>query len=799
MSATGTVSEKADGIAINAASVSDTILNAGSITVGATGPGAIANGIRLYASKTATTFTSAFHQFNVATAHGATSSRVFGTHHAHTHIGNVTLSGTINNTGTLSVTATAAGSNATANGIAVDGGTLTGASVLNAGTINATGSGATATVNDELLTGSGAVTVSDKGGKLNATATSTTGAAVAIGVNLTDATLAGSSFTGGGGTIAANGANGATANGWLISGAGKITFAGSGGTLNVSANATKGTATANGINIQGGALTGSTISNGDSVSVSATGIAGTTPVANALLVVGTGAFAVNNVGGTLSSLVTVAGAASYGTAINVNGASAATIGLQGGTIAGNIVEASGGNAITVSGGNTLFNGGINPSKALLGSLTVASTGTLTLGSNGGLGAGNVWTGTFTQPGTLALNATSDTTVEGSIHATTATLSGPAVLNLNVTTGAAFALSTTYKVVFTTGALTGTWSSVTVTDPTFFTAAGVYSANEADITLTRASLGAITGLTSNEQQVGNALEKIYEAGGSTGPLGSLTNALFALTPAQYADALQQLSGETIGDLSATDAADLQNIMDAIIDHLGDGTGSAGAGGTAFNGLPGVQEAQASIGLARAWGGVYATSGHVSATVSGPAYRTHGAGMIGGADFAVNDSVMLGAAVGYDNGTLRTANDLGGYHGVQISGYGRFTDPGNQYYVLGDVSYSNYGNNEHRTITIPGLAPATVSGKFDSSTIALYGEAGYHWSNANLPVNLTPYAAISYLNASADPFTETGNFVAPLQVASSASTSTLSYLGMWFSQTWMSDNMAITPSGQGGLGA
>ena len=131
-------------------------------------------------------------------------------------------------------------------------------------------------------------------------------------------------------------------------------------------------------------------------------------------------------------------------------------------------------------------------------------------------------------------------------------------------------------------------------------------------------------------------------------------------------------------------------------------------------------------------------------------------------------------------------------MQISGYGHFTDPGNQYYVLGDVSYSSYGNNEHRTITIPGLAAGTVSGKFDSSTIALYGEAGYHWSNANLPVNLTPYAAISYLNASADPFTETGNFVAPLQVASSASTSTLSYLGMWFSQTWMSDNMAITPS-------
>ena len=182
VSATGTVSEKADGIAVNAASVSDTILNAGSITVSATGPGAIANGIRLYASKTATTFTSTEHVFNAATAHGATHATVYGTHHAHTHIGKlVTLSGTINNTGTLSVTATAAGSAAAANGIAVrgwrhpDGGPRS----LNAGTINATpGSGATATVNDELLTdGSGAFTVlSDKGGKLNATATSTTGA-----------------------------------------------------------------------------------------------------------------------------------------------------------------------------------------------------------------------------------------------------------------------------------------------------------------------------------------------------------------------------------------------------------------------------------------------------------------------------------------------------------------------------------------------------------------------------------------------------------------------------------------------
>ena len=428
--------------------------------------------------QTATTFTSTYHRFNSATAHGAVTSHTplsLAPITPNTHIGNVTLSGTINNTGTLSVTATAAGSNATANGIAVDGGTLTGASILNAGTINATGSGATATVNDELLTGSGAVTVSDKGGKLNATATSTTGAAVAIGVNLTDATLAGSSFTGGGGTIAANGANGATANGWLISGAGKITFAGSGGTLNVSANATKGTATANGINIQGGALTGSTISNGDSVSVSATGIAGTTPVANALLVVGTGAFAVNNVGGTLSSLVTVAG-----------------VGVlrhrdQCQRRLGGHYRASGRHHRGQYRGSLRRQRDHRQRRQHLVQWRDQSVQGLAWLADRRQhrhpDAGHQWRAWRRQYLDRHLHPAGHPGAErhqrhhgGGLdpchhgHPVRPDCAEPQCHHRRRLR----ALSTTYKVVFTTGALTGTWSSVTVTDPTFFTAAGVYS-------------------------------------------------------------------------------------------------------------------------------------------------------------------------------------------------------------------------------------------------------------------------------------------------------------------------------------
>ncbi len=296
-----------------------------------------------------------------------------------------------------------------------------------------------------------------------------------------------------------------------------------------------------------------------------------------------------------------------------------------------------------------------------------------------------------------------------------------------------------------------------------------------------------GLTANESAVGGALEKIYDAGGGTGPLGSLTNALFALTPAQYAQALQELAGTSIGDLANSDATSLSGAIDAIIDHLGGDTGDS-ASGSASNGVPGVQQAQLVEGPFNVWGGGVTSGAGISTTASGPGYHVSQNGLMAGADTKVAPNVTAGLALGYTNGTMHTSNllDRGGFNVLEVSGYGRYDDPDNQIYALGDVSYGSFHNKLQRTIAIPGLATATVNGKYNSDTVALYGEAGYHLSADQFPVSLTPYAAISYLDASSDPFTETGNFVAPLAVSSASSNALYSYLGAAWQQAYPSGN-------------
>jgi uncharacterized protein with beta-barrel porin domain len=355
--------------------------------------------------------------------------------------------------------------------------------------------------------------------------------------------------------------------------------------------------------------------------------------------------------------------------------------------------------------------------------------------------------------------------------------------------------TTYKVVFSDAPLSGTWSSVGVSNPTFFSATGAYSANEADITLSRVSLGGLTGLSFNEKAVGGALEKIYEANGTGGAMGALFPALFSLTASQYENALDQLAGETIGDLAASDVSDLQDFLDTIMGHISGSTGDPSPGATAMlGGVSGVKPAQLADGPVQIWGGGIASGTDVDATASSPAYHTHEAGLMAGVDVPLAPAFTVGLALGYNNGTLKTTNDHGSYSAFELSGYGRYDDPDNNLYAAASVGYGSFSNKLNRTIVIPGVTTGTVSGKFDSDAVALYGEAGLHLTpdTSPLPISLTPYAAISYLNGSADPYTETGSFVAPLTVAGSGSHAFDSYLGAWFSQSWQSDEMTITPS-------
>lgn len=778
---------EASGITVEAGTISADITNAkgGLIAVAASGATAHAVGIGEFAEIRSNY---SFNQYNNQSGTRYTARHTNSSVH---ETGAATaVSGTIVNDGTISVSATAAGANigdggvmniafvsptpspsdikARAEGIAVNAETMS-ASILNAGTIDVAAVGASAVANGihVMATQQGTQRQHVEVYKYRGTTSGYQWTSVTTSAPIHTAVLGGSTFSG------------------------KVSNS---GTISVSAKGTGSKAT--GVLIEDAQDNGAFVNTGDIVVVGSGSGASAVGVAIDASSLGSHASFQNN-GGTISATLN----GGWGSAIDVSGApSTLALGLNGGSIYGNIVENAAGNAISIGSGNLLLDGLINPSKAKLGSLMVGANGTLTLANNASQGNAAAYVHSYVQNGTLAITGGADGS-SGSIHAASATLSGAAIVNLNLS--ATYGTSTTYKVVFSDAALSGTWSNVSANAATtFFSAAGAYSTNEADITLSRATFDSIGGLTDNEKAVGAAIETIYDTGGLSGPLSKLLGALFNLTPQQYADALETLSGIPAGELSAVDQAAVQSFLDAINNHLGDTTG--GDGGVAMlqsspsqslaaNSAPSnVTPAQASsLSGTTVWGGGFQSGNSVDRTNSGPGYSSHQSGLLAGVDVPVARDLLVGIAGSYGTGDIKTDKQLafGTFSAAQIAGYARFvSDMG--VYAMGDVSYGSFTNKLSRYIAIPGFGAGNVHGKFNSTAWGLYGEAGWKFNPSDWAMSLTPYAALSYLDAKSDGYTETG-FGVPLVIGGSSSKATSSYLGLKLSTDWDVGTATITP--------
>ncbi|HSM95010.1 MAG TPA: hypothetical protein VLT91_03135, partial [Rhizomicrobium sp.] len=747
----------AKGIYVEANTIDADVTNAhgGLISVGASGATAAAVGISLGGAA------SVQHRYS-NNASGTTVGQRFQTDiygSTSLHGAATTVTGNVTNSGTISVSATGNGDNigngdihgpviaflsesankARAEGIVVNAETMSG-TILNAGLIDVSASGPAAVANGihVLASQTGYRSVETETWKWRASQSAFQWTTVTVTTPIHTAVLPGSKFTG------------------QVSNT---------GTVSVSAKGTGSKAT--GVLIEDETFDGSFVNTGNIVVVgSGSGASATGVMINASSL-GAGASFQNN-NGKISATLN----GGWGTAIDVSGApSALILALNGGSIFGNVVENAAGNAVTIGGGNLLLDGNINPSHAKIGSLVVGQFGTLTLANNIALGTASAYVNTFTQPGTLAIVGGGDGS-SGSIHAASATISGPAVVDLDLAHGI-FGDTTTYRVVFSDAALSGTWSNVsTANAATFFNAVGVYSTNEADITVTRTPFDEIDGLTDNEEEVADAIETIYDTFGTSGPLGKLLGALFGLSPDQYTDALESLSGIPIGELLAVDQATAQSFLDAINNHLADlGEGDGGMASIsqssqvlAANIAPSnVTPAQATdMSGTNVWGGGFQSGNSVDRTASGPAYDSHNNGLLAGIDVPVSRNFLFGVAGSWSTGDIQVEHMLGfgTFKALQAAGYARYVAD-NGIYAQGDVSYGDFTNRLDRFISIPGFGSGSVHGKFDSTAWGVYGEAGWKFDPSEWAMSLTPYAAFSYLDAKSDGFTETG-FGAPLVV-------------------------------------
>jgi outer membrane autotransporter protein len=244
------------------------------------------------------------------------------------------------------------------------------------------------------------------------------------------------------------------------------------------------------------------------------------------------------------------------------------------------------------------------------------------------------------------------------------------------------------------------------------------------------------------------------------------------------------------LAATNVNSMQSLLDSLTSHIDSG-GAGGDQTASAAGLSGVSPAQASsMDGVRIWGGSLGSGSHTDATASSSAYSTRQSGLMVGIESDVAPGLLLGGAFGYTTGNLHTNNDLGQFSDEQFAVYARYTGASG-IYLQGNVAYGVFQNRLDRAIVIPGLATSSTHGKFDSHSIGVYTEAGYHLGQTQLFSQLTPYAALSYLDATSDAYTETGNFLLPLAVAGSSSATTSSYLGLKLSNTWLADALSVTP--------
>ena len=150
-------------------------------------------------------------------------------------------------------------------------------------------------------------------------------------------------------------------------------------------------------------------------------------------------------------------------------------------------------------------------------------------------------------------------------------------------------------------------------------------------------------------------------------------------------------------------------------------------------------------------------------------------IGGVDWRFDNGIVAGVAATYVASSASfkdgSRTNVSSYQGAAYAGWA-----GGPWYALG-----KRGRELQRFLDLALLTPFGLPGDATSSpsgqSYAGHAEAGYHWGlpAAGVNVNVTPYAALDYVHAHIDGFSETGGFGA-LSVNSADGNSFATTLGV-----------------------
>jgi len=713
------------GIALNNSAVTGGVSNSGVITV--TGTAANAAGIVANLSSVTSNGIVNTSTGTITVAGGVTGVGIVVT--------GSSVSGGILNAGAIKTTG-----GLTAFGIETVGGTVTGG-ITNSGTITLSGAKTQAVGIDINIDTQVGVPSTVSGGVTNTGTITVSGAGQAAGIAVNAGLISDTGITNKGTiTVSASnnaagiGLNAATvAGGVLNAGAIAVSSSGSGNAAGIAVNTSL--VTSGGItNAATGTITAAGGNTGVGIVAMTSSVTGA--ITNAGTIKATGqstAFGIEVVdspvsGGIANSgtIAATAGTLGVGIAVsgnspisggitntgNVTGSSAAislageaagvsnTVTQAGGTIAGNIIGSGikNGDVLNVTGGTIV----LQPTQSISGFGTYNQSG-----------------------GTLAFNVTASTTpgTYPTLNAGTINLKG-GTFELLPAAGSIATLASQHTTVF---------KNVVVADPPL-------SGSFANVT---SGNFFFTASLSPDATTANALD-----------------ATLTLSTAALAASAQDLTQDGRLGLDAP-----RVLTEAIQDRLVANGGALGEwvpGGPAPGGVISkgpITQPSYSFGNANIWARGYDQFGTATAQAStaGVGYNINRAApIIAGIDWRLDNNFVAGVAATY---VLTSASfkdgsktDVNSYQGGAYVGWA-----GGPFYALGSVvaSFNDYSTTRLLSpFGLPGEATSSPSGQSYQG----HAEAGYHWllPAAGMNLNVTPYAALDYVNAHADGFSETGGF-------------------------------------------
>ncbi len=486
-------------------------------------------------------------------------------------------------------------------------------------------------------------------------------------------------------------------------------------------------------------------------------------------------------------------------------------------------------ATTIDGGTLNVNGSIASSSGVIVNSggTLGGTGivpTTTVNSGGTLAPGNS-IGTLTVAGDLNLNSGSTYAVQVSpSQADKTVVTGTA--NLAGTVNAAFNsgtyLSKSYTILHADTGLNGTFSTLTNTGlPAGFSDSVSYDTVNNNVLLTlTAQLGASgasgNNFTGNEQSVSDALNSYFNNGGTLPP-GFVT--LFGLTGDALASGLDQVSGESGGDVTQAGFDAANQFMQALFGSFGGGdkfggseTASAQGDSALAYASPGTRtsakaaEAYAAVtpgdlGGARdpARWGVWASGYGGTSSVSGDAtVGSHDTtssvyGTAVGATYRPDPDTTLGFALGGAGFNFDVTQSLGSGSAqvLQTGLYGRHWF-GNAY-LAGAAAFGWQRVQTKRTVTIAGTD--NLEANFDAYTWSARLEGGYRFAMPCLAV--TPYAALQPTSVHLPNYSESatsGSNQFALSYSSQTVTNWRTELGVGLSRSFATSSGTLSLNGR-----